>query len=166
MKQNVKISGEVEFSQAEVKDALLIYAIEEDKKYLNFAIAHYLKIKYDYKMKTLASSKVGDEIVVKAEIGSNKADGGNVLYKPEKDKVNSNNGGVARPHTGFYEELITILQEHGADKKGVAYEVVRNELMRIFPTLGKRRISMYVRDKRQQPKKGFSFANDILKLTK
>lgn len=158
MKQNITSKGEVELNQAEVIQALLVQA-QEDKKYLMTAVSNYLKKNHGYTLKTLASSNVHDEIVVRAGVEIVRTDM-EPLFKPangeQKDKRGPNSVAFVRKNKGMYAELLEYLNR--ATNKGktpVDFEDAFGDMQVVFPEMDKRKFMMYVSDKRQQKAHGF-----------
>src|SRR5277367_2800225 len=65
MKQNLKISGEVELSQSELTQAA-VALLKRDRQFLSKAVTDYLKSVHAYDVKRVIVAVLGGELVVKA----------------------------------------------------------------------------------------------------
>ena len=158
MKQNVKVSGEVELSQDEVKDALLNYA-KRDRKFLHNALVPYMEGFYGYSIKKLATSTINNELIVKLEVSSSKSDLKSTLFHTEKEPgVRNMPSGFIRKNVGFYKELREyLLEERKKGHKEVTFDKAHKDMMFTFPSLDEKKFLIYCLDKRQQKSKGFQF---------
>lgn len=153
MKQNIEIKGEIEFNQMEVKDILLAYA-QDNNPFLLRAVDFYLK-----KNNGIAASKItivkggNDTISVKVEVKSS-SDVGTLPIT----KFKTSTFGFTRTNLGFYNEL-TKYFEALIDKKQkkVEFGVALKYMTKKFPALTERKFYIYISDKRQSLKRGFSF---------
>lgn len=158
MKQIVRSIEEVVLSQNDIKDAAFSL-IKDDEQVMETAIRKYILANLGSNMKELQVTKVKDELVATALIDNN----GKSVSKPTPTKPK---GQFERKNVGFYKFLIEYLK--GMKKKGeknVPKDATLKALQKSLPNLDSRNFDVYIRDKREWAKKGFSYNSDSRTLS-
>lgn len=164
MKQNLRVSGELEFSQTELLDALLENA-KKDKKIINETITGLVSAKYGYVVKKLATHLDSKgELVIRVAVSNSDNDLAKTLFEPEKKEVvrtpldaTGKPEFYNRKNKGFYEELVSFLKEQKkiSDNK-IDYDMVWSHIANVFPKVDARTFLQYVSNKKQWKQKGFT----------
>lgn len=166
MKQNIISKGEVELNQAEIIQALLAQC-QEDRKFLLTSVTNYLKKSHGYLVKNIATSTVGDQLIVRANVEFSRSDMG-VLFEPtEKDKKERGPNTVShkKPNKGMFDELLHYLKEEtDGGKHPVDFDEAYKAIHSKFPELPERKFMIYCSDKRMQKK--WRYTLKILKNSK
>lgn len=165
MKQNLRVSGELEFSQTELIEALLDNA-KKDKKVITDTITRVVSDKYGYVVKKLATSITENgEIVIRVMVSNSENDLAKSLFEPEKREVVKAPHGkedfYVRKNKGFYEELVDFLKAHKkkTNENKIDYNLVWDHIANVFPKMDARTFLMYVSNKKTWEQKGYTLVS-------
>jgi hypothetical protein len=160
MKQNLKLSGEVELTQEEAALAMLEY-LKKEKRLVD-AMDGFLSARYGYSTKRVAhNTDDNGNITIICEVSHSTDQNVKKIFSHSKGKKSNEKRqptGFKRQNVGFFRELTDFLSEERKKKrKEVTFDEAFETMKFVFPSLTERRFMIYASDKRQQQSKGFRF---------
>lgn len=146
MKQNITIKGRVELSKAEVGEAAVSYLSTEKK--LSKAIDQYLAAHGLASTRVRYAPATGEAVADIERKVSDKV----THFSDDLSPLRSNNGGYVRRNMGIFDYLRAYLaDESKAGKKKITLDEVYQTVRFKFPSMERKRLAMYLQDKRMLP---------------
>lgn len=152
MKQNIQVAGSIELNEEDIKTMLLNYAKGNEQLLLK-AIDDQLKKQHGISVKQIIPiNNESSELTLKIEVQTVAAG------KLSISKLKAQAGGFIKPNMGFYWELSKYIEGlKRKRKKSIEYTIVLKAMKKLFPALTEKQFYVYIIDKRQWIKRGFSF---------
>jgi hypothetical protein len=152
MKQNIQVSGTVELNEEDLKRILLNHAKANEALMLT-VIDTYLRKEHGISAKKITPVKSNGKLSIKVEV--NAAPGKAAV---SISKLKQPTTGFTKSNMGFARELARYFDDlKKGKKKSVAYAVALKHMNKVFPALTEKKFYVYIFNKRQWLKWGFSY---------